>query len=1329
MLVSRWMGKRMKTKQRTVSFFIISLLALSVVSLGPIRLDTVKAQPNASLIGIISDKGVDTNGNGLYDYLNVTIGVYVTEAGYFTVEAYWLENAQNSSLYINAYTSGFLNVGSAQLNLSFYGPTINHARFNPDSVGDLILTGNNTYDEIYYARLSRTFSYSEFDVRAVLTGIKYSEGVDTNGDGLFNYLQIGVQVNVTDPQTYEVSIQLFGNFSIWNSSMAFLSPGQQVMNVSLNGPMIRASKMSFSSVYYISLQDSVMGAQLDYRYFAQLNRTYAYTQFQTLAYFTGITRDRGVSNPGDSKFDYLEVDVQINFTQAGYYEISASGLYENLTSGYIGLSNYTDSNFAVGLQFVNFTFPSSPIYASRANPAFIQNIQIYTSIGYYWMNIDQLTNVPLSRTYHYNEFNPHAYLTGRVYDKGVDTDHDGLFDYLKISIEVNVTEAGTYLVRVDGLAGTASSQIWDYQYSGPFNLNIGVHLFNITFYGPEIAYYEVNPINVTYVYLEEVPNIWSYNGQSLDSIVSAPLLTPYTFSQFDHPSNDMQLNFTVYPDGHVGINAVGNYTHMYPENVQGPVVNASARLSKTNNLILGSVNGTVGLPPNVTVPWPYPYDQAQFPTNQTAADYLSHYNNGILTEKLNATSLFPSIVKTQYPYNTTDFALSGTYLDGMMHAQLSGSSVIPQEVASQLPFNVTDVTVKADLGSSNEFKGNITLHMISGLPTGDVIVNFKGNRSDMLFTGYINVLYGTYGGTVVNKTNVATLISEIQHNVTGVGPSSLYNMTDGTLELTSVEVTNSTISGGVTIDYNASVRGDFAALIAKYINAAYFPYTFNDQYYPIIYTALNSTLSSVEDMSFTMAYTHADSVASIAVSFDSNVKTLWSYALKLIPPTIPSNIPENETNEINAWLKLGNATAYAVQNASIYVAYSGSEPQPSLILNATLVANAAQINNETIKLMPDLLSYVYSASPQELNIIEAYLNTTYATLYSSNTTAHLQNGIANFKTNFAYQGNLDEQINAAKSYYINLINYEYSLMSETPPAQLSFLNQTSIDINNLGINLQYGKDNAFLNVTGIILSPPIQTIGTSGAFKLTNFFNATSLLGSNEPPTKYEKLRITVSAGTNTTYTVLLSRPLSVPKPDSVSRDLKSMTWENTTISSLKDLTFNLTLSQGVFEHNGVTYYVPLSSNSTIRNFSFNYNATYGAINITASGPPGTSGFCNVTIPRALLDVNVYPDQWTIIIDGKIATTNCTITRSTNGEYTFIYIPYTHSTHPITIEGTKPFPEMPQNILPQILIVATLIATLLLIATRRKRIARSLRSKSQIVTSRMTNWLFHHPQE
>jgi hypothetical protein len=1207
----------MKIKQRMVSFFVISLLVLNVVSIAPIRVGSVKAQqPNASLISVISDEGVNPDAKGLYGYLNVTIGINVTEPGYFEVESDFLiginvtDNASNS-ISSSAQASGSLNVGIEGLTLSFYGRPINLARYDPYSLGDLILYAeeNNTLvqiDQLFAPNASlllrHTYNYSEFDPVAVLIGISYDKGVGTDSYGQFNYLQVGVEVDVTDAEAYTVDVQLlYSNYIeeyLDNYSTVNLSPGPHIVNVTFNGAMIHFYETNFSTVYSISLQEAI--------------------------------------------------------------------------------------NESKGITLVQ------------------------------WLG--SLSNVPLPTPYNYTEFNPHAYLTGRVYDYGIDTDNDGLFDYLQTNIEVNVTEDGTYQVSVQGLAGTNPRQWYPFfsLVSSPLYLNVGIHLFNLSFYGPEIAYYGISPRDVTGVSLSELSNSSGFSGE-LGYMQSIPLLTPYNSSEFYHPLNDMGLNFTVNPNGSVGINAMLNATHMYPENPYGLVVNASAELSKKNNSILGSVNGTVGLPPYVTVPSStlgFP-TQTQFPTNQTTADYISQYNNGILTEELNATSVFPPIVKTLYPYNTTDFKLLGTYSNGVMHTQLSGTSIIPQNVASELPFNVTDVTVEANLGSSNEFKGNITLHIISGLPISDVMVNFEGNRSDMFFTGNVSVPYGTYEGMVVNATNVAKLISEIKSNVTCEGPSSLYNMTDGILELTNVEVTNTTMLGcmGVRIDYNASVRGDFAALIAEYINDVYFSSTYGDQYYPVIYAALNSTLSSVNDMSFTMSYDHTQSLVSMAISFDSNLKTLWSNALELIP----TKIPQNETDEINALLKLGNATAYAVQSAWLNITYLGTETQPSLDLSAGAVENASQLNNDTVKLIPDLLSYVYSASPQEQNIIESYLNTTYATLDSVNTTIHLQNGIATFRTDFAFGGNLDEQINAAKTYYVNLLNYTYSLMNESLPTQVSLLNQTGIDINNLRVNLQYGKDNAFLNVTGIVVYPPVQAIDNFRAFKLTNFFNATSLLGSSEPPTEFEKLKIIIQGGSNSNYTVIPSRSGTVPTPNEISSDGKTFTWENTTISSLRDMIFNIAY-QGSFQN----YRVPILSNSTINNFSFNPKNTTISFNVT--GTPGTIGYCNITIPRSLLD---SPQNTWVIKEDKIALQAGNIPLKAgqynvtqNADYTFIYITYTHSSHTISIIGTTTtVQEMPPNTMMFIMLITSLIA-MILITTQRRKI-RSLKTKSLDIANRI----------
>jgi hypothetical protein len=1259
----------------------------------------------ASFTGNMHDGVVDTDHDGLFDYLVVSVEVQVFEYGYYSVEVNSLQDSQNYTFPVTgAAQSGYFDVGMRLFNLSFYGPTINKARFNVTYLYNLRLSQkwDTVLEERFHVPLSQTYNYSDFDCRALLTGKIYDRGADTDSDGFFNFLEIGVEVNVTDASTYEVHVDgLWGttHVSVWNYSRVELLPGIHIVNVSLYGPQIYSQRTNVSTVDQVKLQEFFDRQGLDGRNWLPLNRTYKYTEFDRLAYFTGVITDKGVDTDGDLKYDFLEVSVQINIDEAGYYQIDAHDLYEfGNSSKRIYVSDYKYGNFEAGLHLINFSFPSALIYSSKVNPAYVDRIYLSTSVFWYgWMNIDQLSAVHLSKTYQYNEFDPHAYLTGKIYDREIDTDNDGLYNYLETSVEVNVTDAGTYTVCVYGLQENASRGIYDYQ-SRQLSLDIGLHLFNFTFYGPQIAYYEVNPRNITSIYLYESTywNPYAY-------ISTTPLTRQYHYIEFNKPFNDMQVKFTAYPDGHVAVSGTDNYTHMYPENRYGPWVNASIGFSKINGMVLGTANGTVAIPPTFDVYAGYPYNYVQVPTNTTTADFSSRYNGGILNAQLNATTVISTNLKDVYPFNATDFTVSGTYSDGLVHARLNGSSIMPSFIASQMPFNITDATVLANF-ANNQFKGNMTVHLVSGLPMSDVKVDFEGNRSDMQFTGYINVIYGTYLGQEINATTVAQMISQITSSFPGKGEHSIYNATKGILECTKIDVVNSTISGGVRIDYNVTIHGDFAGLIAALLTPGYFSYPDRPEY-QAAYAAVNATLSSVDNLSLVLVYLHTQKMALVDISFDSNLKTLWGNALQLIPPAFPPDAPQYVKDQINAMLKLGNLTAYAAKNAWLQASYSTAGPLPVFNLRTGLTANITQFKNDAFPVIPDVFY------PPELgDIIGSYLNTTYAMLHSCNTTVHYENSKAEFKTDFTFEGDFKAQLNAAKTCYFGILNmtspWQYNW-------QMKLFNQTDVDINNLKINLQLGRDHVLVNFEGIIALPPKQVVDNM-RFKLYQFFNMTT--GYGEPPRRFEKMKIIIEGGSNSTHTIIPMWSPTVPSPDAVSLDGKTMTWENTSISSLKELVFN-TAFQGSYQYVGVTYYVPVLSNSTVSNFNFDLN---GTLSFSVDGPLGTSGFCNITIPRSLLDVHTT-NEWIITVEGNIIQHDqCNITQ--NAEYTFIYIPYTHSTHTIAVKGTIVVHEMPPNILPQILVLASLIAVVLIV-TQRKKI-RALKTKSLNIAHQMATRLF-----
>jgi len=127
---------------------------------------------------------------------------------------------------------------------------------------------------------------------------------------------------------------------------------------------------------------------------------------------------------------------------------------------------------------------------------------------------------------------------------------------------------------------------------------------------------------------------------------------------------------------------------------------------------------------------------------------------------------------------------------------------------------------------------------------------------------------------------------------------------------------------------------------------------------------------------------------------------------------------------------------------------------------------------------------------------------------------------------------------------------------------------------------------------------------------------------------------------------------------------------------------------------NETTYNADVISNSTVSDFHFNpEEGPYLKFNVT--GEEGTAGFCRVTIPKDLLWVE--DGQWVVLVGG-VPTTNYTIT--SDGNHSYLYFTYNHSTKTVLIQGTHVIPEFPSFLIMLLFMTATLLA---IIASRRKR--------------------------
>jgi parallel beta-helix repeat protein len=117
----------------------------------------------------------------------------------------------------------------------------------------------------------------------------------------------------------------------------------------------------------------------------------------------------------------------------------------------------------------------------------------------------------------------------------------------------------------------------------------------------------------------------------------------------------------------------------------------------------------------------------------------------------------------------------------------------------------------------------------------------------------------------------------------------------------------------------------------------------------------------------------------------------------------------------------------------------------------------------------------------------------------------------------------------------------------------------------------------------------------------------------------------------------------------------------------------------GIFSDFNATseFHAQTISNSTISNFQFNGTA----ISFNVTGEDGTSGFCRICIPRALMN-----GTYRVFINGP--EVQCTLLQCSNSTHSYLYFTYEHSTKEVVI--VSEFPSF--LILPLFMIIPILAA-------------------------------------
>jgi parallel beta-helix repeat protein len=132
----------------------------------------------------------------------------------------------------------------------------------------------------------------------------------------------------------------------------------------------------------------------------------------------------------------------------------------------------------------------------------------------------------------------------------------------------------------------------------------------------------------------------------------------------------------------------------------------------------------------------------------------------------------------------------------------------------------------------------------------------------------------------------------------------------------------------------------------------------------------------------------------------------------------------------------------------------------------------------------------------------------------------------------------------------------------------------------------------------------------------------------------------------------------------------------------------------------GEKYNVNVVSNSTVSEFSFDPEGTRIRFNVMVE--TGTAGFCNVTIPKELVNAE---DSWTVRVDGASVTP----TVNKDATSTYLYFTYNHSAKTVEIIGTDAIPEFPS----WIPLLITLIAVVAIAVVYRRRLGKRVQRRNE----------------
>ncbi len=425
------------------------------------------------------DSGLDTNGDGLFDQLVLNATVNATVGGAFVIDA--TLHDPTFALQVFVANASFLSAGLHTVSLVFYGPAIAQALVDGPFEADLRLIDAATFSLLDGdTHATAAYAYSDFEEPPGFIPPHADVGIDTDANGDFDFLVVNATVNITSAASFlfrGLLRRTNTTLLVSTSNETSLEEGLRTVSLRFSGPFINVSGVDGPYTVDLRIFESTSSLQFDSD--SHTTTAYAHTDFDgPPAAFAPPHSDFGLDTDGNGLFDYLVVNATVQVSDPGSFEIHGSLHDANLS--FLGVTSNT-TNLTVGLQTVPLWFPSAAVNLSGVDGPYTVDLSLRD------LATSALWDQDIHNTTDYSHVlfdGPPAVFAPPYSEFGLDTDGNGLFDYLIVNVTLQVFKTGTYRVfaSLQFTPVPVGFLVENLSALGP-----GIHTIPLWFYGPVLG--------------------------------------------------------------------------------------------------------------------------------------------------------------------------------------------------------------------------------------------------------------------------------------------------------------------------------------------------------------------------------------------------------------------------------------------------------------------------------------------------------------------------------------------------------------------------------------------------------------------------------------------------------------------------------------------------------------------------------------------------------------------------------------------------------------------------------------------------------------------------